>query len=119
MNEHVYLSTACFHDDHAYCGCRTRQDGAEKEPAKCKFCNARCMQVRTAALEQDPSGRMKRIWRYGYRDWQPRWWNYLLPYFGGDEYGRRTIVQHVPPFGFAVVALPADGHPVPDTEESA
>lgn len=46
----------------------------------------------------------RRVWRYSYRDWQPRWWYYLLPYRGGDELGRRTLVFHVPLFGFVVVA---------------
>lgn len=47
---------------------------------------------------------LKRFWRYRYSSWQPRWWNYLLPYPGGDEWGRLTLVFHVPPIGFIVWA---------------
>lgn len=45
-----------------------------------------------------------RVWRYRYSTWRPRWWQWVLPMFSADEYGRNTIVQHVPPFGFIVVA---------------
>lgn len=48
---------------------------------------------------------MKRLWWYGYGDWLPRRWNWVLPHLGADEYGRRTLVQHVPPFGFLVWAF--------------
>jgi hypothetical protein len=40
---HRYLSTACLHGEHDYCAGKTRQDGGEKVPAKCKFCEARCV----------------------------------------------------------------------------
>ncbi|MFD3516265.1 hypothetical protein [Streptomyces sp. NPDC058657] len=38
---HVYLSTGCFHGEHAYCQSMTGQQG-EKRPGRCKFCEARC-----------------------------------------------------------------------------
>jgi hypothetical protein len=41
--EHRYLSTGCLHGEHDYCAGKTRQDGGEKVPAKCKFCDARCV----------------------------------------------------------------------------
>jgi len=46
----------------------------------------------------------RRVWRYPYSRWQPRWWYYLLPYRGSDEYGRLTLVFNVPPIGFVVWA---------------
>ena len=46
-----------------------------------------------------------RVWRYRYRDWQPLWHGYLWPFLGGDEWGRRTVVLPVHPFGWLVVAL--------------
>lgn len=46
----------------------------------------------------------RRIWRYRYGDWSPAWWRYLIPYIGGDEWGRRTVVIHTPPIGFLVIA---------------
>lgn len=42
-NPHVYLSTGCYHGDHAYCQRGVRGDGGEKRPAQCKFCDARCI----------------------------------------------------------------------------
>lgn len=39
--EHTYLSTGCFHGDHAYCQSMTGLNGA-KRPAVCKFCQASC-----------------------------------------------------------------------------
>lgn len=47
---------------------------------------------------------MKRLWRYRYRDWTPAWYHYILPFFGMDENFRKTIVLHVPFFGFLVWA---------------
>lgn len=47
---------------------------------------------------------MERFWRYPYSQWSPRWWNWVLPKQGGDEYGRRTWVVHVPFVGFVVWA---------------
>jgi hypothetical protein len=41
-NGHHYLSTGCLHDKHGYCQGKTGQAGA-KTPAKCKFCDARCV----------------------------------------------------------------------------
>lgn len=38
---HVYLSTGCYHNDHAYCQAMTGLNGA-KRPASCKFCHAAC-----------------------------------------------------------------------------
>lgn len=40
---HVYLSTACLHGEHGYCGCQVTGDGKPKKPAECKFCDARCI----------------------------------------------------------------------------
>lgn len=34
---HIYLSTACLHGVHGYCGCDERIDGGKKTPAVCKF----------------------------------------------------------------------------------
>jgi len=45
-----------------------------------------------------------RVWRYRYRDTHPSWWRYLLPWRGGDEWGRRTWVIPVHPFGWLVWA---------------
>ncbi len=39
---HVYLSTGCWHGDHAYCQSMTGLNGA-KRPASCKKCGARCI----------------------------------------------------------------------------
>ena len=61
---HIYLSTSCLHEEaelavgnhevadalHAYCAGETGACGA-KEPAKCKFCDARCVCPR----HEDPS----------------------------------------------------------------
>ena len=43
-----------------------------------------------------------RAWTYAREEWDPpkRW----LPYRGGDEHGRRTIVLPIPFGGYAVVA---------------
>lgn len=38
---HRYLSTGCWHGDHAYCQSMTGLNGA-KRPASCKFCQAAC-----------------------------------------------------------------------------
>ena len=38
---HIYLSTGCYHGDHAYCQAMTGLNGA-KRPASCKFCHAAC-----------------------------------------------------------------------------
>lgn len=40
--EHDYLSTGCLHGEHTYCENKTGQLGP-KTPAKCKFCDARCI----------------------------------------------------------------------------
>lgn len=40
--EHQYLSTGCFHGDHAYCQSDTGAAGT-KTPAQCKFCAAPCV----------------------------------------------------------------------------
>ena len=39
---HIYLSTGCYHGDHAYCQAMTGLNGA-KRPASCKKCRARCI----------------------------------------------------------------------------
>lgn len=41
-DEHVYLSTACLHGHHDYCK-RERGLAGGKTPAKCKFCDAKCV----------------------------------------------------------------------------
>jgi hypothetical protein len=47
----------------------------------------------------------RRFWRYPYSQWQPTfWWHYLWPSRGGDEWGRATLVIHVPVVGFVVWA---------------
>lgn len=38
---HRYYSTGCLHGHHGYCRGTEGAAGA-KEPAKCKFCSARC-----------------------------------------------------------------------------
>lgn len=40
--EHVYLSTGCWHGDHAYCQAMTGLNGA-KRPAECKKCGVHCI----------------------------------------------------------------------------
>ena len=40
--EHEYLSTACLHEEHAYCQAKSGQAGP-KTPAQCKFCSAPCV----------------------------------------------------------------------------
>lgn len=39
---HVYLSTGCYHGDHAYCQAMTGLNGT-KRPGQCKHCGARCV----------------------------------------------------------------------------
>ena len=39
---HIYLSTGCYHGDHAYCQAMTGLNGA-KRPASCKKCGAKCV----------------------------------------------------------------------------
>lgn len=41
-DQHVYLSTGCYHGDHAYCSAPTGAVGA-KQPAQCKHCSAPCV----------------------------------------------------------------------------
>lgn len=48
---------------------------------------------------------MKHLWHYGYKSWDPEWWYYIFPYRGEDEYGRRTLVIPIHPFGFLVWAF--------------
>lgn len=40
--KHVYFSTSCLHDDHAYCQATTGSMGL-KQPTECKFCNLKCV----------------------------------------------------------------------------
>lgn len=48
---------------------------------------------------------MGRVWRYPYKTWKPPLWQYFLPWVrGGDEYGRRVAVTHVPFVGFIAIA---------------
>ena len=44
-----------------------------------------------------------RFWLYSADHWEPD--HPLLPYLGGDEYGRRTIVQRITPSRYLVVAF--------------
>lgn len=46
----------------------------------------------------------QRFWWYSYADWDPHWIRYLIPEIGGDEWGRNTLVVHVPFCGFLVWA---------------
>lgn len=39
---HIYLSTGCWHGDHAYCQAMTGLNGA-KRPGECKKCAAKCV----------------------------------------------------------------------------
>lgn len=39
---HVYLSTACLHQQHDHCNSMVGTQG-EKRPAQCKFCEAKCI----------------------------------------------------------------------------
>lgn len=48
--------------------------------------------------------KISRFWWYRYNGWTPVWWQYVVPGFGSDEYGRRTLVVHVPFAGFLVWA---------------
>lgn len=42
-----------------------------------------------------------RFRRFNYREWEPiRWWELIVPIFITDEYGRRTMVVHIPIMGF-------------------
>ena len=41
--EHYYLSTACLHGVHDYCGSRETFGGKPKKPHTCKFCDAQCI----------------------------------------------------------------------------
>ena len=41
-DDHVYLSTSCWHDEHTYCQSNTGMCG-HKKPGECKFCSARCI----------------------------------------------------------------------------
>lgn len=44
--EHIYLSTACLHGAHDYCGSRYNAYTLEpKKPATCKYCDSRCVCV--------------------------------------------------------------------------
>lgn len=48
----------------------------------------------------------KRFWTYTRDGWDPRWWHKAgWPYFGGDEWGRRTVVIGLWCVGYLVVAL--------------
>jgi hypothetical protein len=48
---------------------------------------------------------MNRFWRYKYGSWLPEWYRYIFPDLRGtDEFGRRTMVIHVPLVGFLVWA---------------
>lgn len=46
-----------------------------------------------------------RVWRYKYNGSSaPSWWNWVVPYLSSDEWGRKTVMQHVPGVGFVVWA---------------
>ena len=55
-------------------------------------------------VTEEPYPPPRRLWRYRYGDWRPGWLFYLLPWPGSDEYGRRTWVVPVHPFGWLVWA---------------
>lgn len=64
---------------------------------------------------------MKRFWIYERDSWTPKYrW---LPYLGGDEYLRRTIVLAIPFGGYLAVALwkapPCDDFDCPCNETQA
>jgi hypothetical protein len=40
---HAYLSTACLHENHEHCQCKTNLEGEEKIPGTCKWCAAPCI----------------------------------------------------------------------------
>lgn len=40
---HVYLSTACLHENHEHCQCGTNLQGDQKTPGTCKWCAAPCI----------------------------------------------------------------------------
>lgn len=40
---HVYLSTACLHGKHGYCGSARARGGGRKIPRACKWCEALCV----------------------------------------------------------------------------
>lgn len=44
-----------------------------------------------------------RIWRYSYRDTSMGWRHFWFPWKGTDEWGRRTVVIPIHPFGWVVV----------------
>lgn len=47
----------------------------------------------------------RRFWIYSKRSWDPRWWHKLgVPYLGGDEWGRRTVVIGLWFLGYVVWA---------------
>ena len=60
-----------------------------------------------AAELVDAARAERRVWRYRYGTWAPRWWQWILPavYRGGDEFGRHTLIVHVPAVGFVVWAF--------------
>lgn len=41
-DDHVYLSTSCWHDEHTYCQSNTGLCG-HKTPGQCKFCESACI----------------------------------------------------------------------------
>lgn len=43
MKRHIYFSTSCWHEEHDYCNSATRDEGVPKVPARCKFCEAKCV----------------------------------------------------------------------------
>lgn len=47
---------------------------------------------------------MRRFWRYRYGQWTPSWWEWVFPGHSADEYGRVTLIFHVPFVGFIVWA---------------
>lgn len=50
--------------------------------------------------------RPRRFWTYAKDKWDPEWWHKIgLPYFGGDEWGRRTIVIGLAGIGYVCMAL--------------
>lgn len=62
---HRYLSTACFHDNHAQCQAKTNHDGDPKVPATCTWCSAPCV----CDCHQQPTERLIQDKQPQYRAW--------------------------------------------------
>jgi len=54
--------------------------------------------------ELDRARAERRVRLFWYHQWKPPWWHFVLPYIGGDEFGRRSLVWPLHPLGWLVVA---------------